>query len=287
MHGFHAGPARPAGRISVVPMRILVAEDDPTLRDELSALLRGEGHTVEEAADGRQAIQKIRGGHLDVVFLDWMMPGATGGDVLEATKDARSKTAVIVMTGYGTVDAAVEAMKSGARDFLQKPFEIDALHRTIESIRKELITVGRRKAEPSKRKPPRTQSIVKAAFLHSKSGLLLGAKVLPGEKTGYEDLLVATLNVIQNFMRISFPILKGKELRSIVQGDHTLITERGRNAFLTVVLRGEEPDGLRERLQSEVRRFEDANRAVLANSGIFDGVQGADELLSSLIHDSG
>jgi CheY-like chemotaxis protein len=268
-------------------MKILVAEDDSTLRGELADFLRGEGHSVEEAANGPEAIRKIRSGRFEVAFLDWMMPGATGGDVLEQTRDARAKTAVIVMTGYGSVDAAVAAMKSGARDFLEKPFELDALQRAMDSIRRELSSATRAKPPRTAKRHTKDSPQVRAAFLHSKHGLLLGAKVAPGEKTGDEDLLVATLNVIQNFMRVSFPILKGKLLRSIVQGDHTLITEPGRAAFLTVVLRGDEPEGLRARLREELRTFEDANRKVLANAGIVDDVQGADELLSSLVNEHG
>lgn len=265
-------------------MKILVAEDDPTLRGELAEFLRGEGHTVDMAADGSEAIGKIKRGRFDIVFLDWMMPRASGAEVLDRTRSSRSRTAVIVMTGYGSVDSAVEAMKSGARDFLQKPFETDAVHRAIDTMKKEKGSAaqGRRGSRNE-----RGRAEVTAAFLHSKGGLLLGAKVKAGEKTVDQDLLVATLSVIQNFMRVSFPILRGKQLRTIVQGDHTLVTERGRDAFLTVILRGEEPDGLRERLRVQIRGFERANQVVLANVGIVENVRGADELLSSLVDDNG
>jgi len=79
------------------------------------------------------------------------------------------------------------------------------------------------------------------------------------------------------------PDEKGTPAQASAQGDHILITERGRSAYLTVVLRGEEPHGLRERLRAEVRRFEEANRVVLANAGIVENLRGGDELLTSLI----
>lgn len=272
-------------------MKVLVAEDDPTLREEIAELLRSDGHQVRLAPDGTEAIRRLEAEPFDLALVDWNMPGKSGADVLRRAKEIRPKTAVIVMTGYGSVDTAVEALKSGAKDFLQKPFEIDVLTRTMESIRQELAS--RRAPEAASMKRPRRSGPkprvprareLKAAFLHSKEGLLIGAKVRPGEKTGDEDLLVATLNVIQNFMRISFPILKGKRLRAISQGNHTLVTEAGKHVFLTVVVRGEDSRPVRERLRATIRQFEERNRDLLAHwQGFVDQPMGAEELLTELL----
>ncbi|HYM39697.1 MAG TPA: hypothetical protein VEY12_06090, partial [Thermoplasmata archaeon] len=82
---------------------------------------------------------------------------------------------------------------------------------------------------------------IKAAFIIYTDGTLIGAKVRPGEKVIDQDLFSATLDVIQNFMRTSFPTLRGS-LSAIKHGDYTLVMERGKHAYLTVILKGEEND---------------------------------------------
>jgi DNA-binding response OmpR family regulator len=272
-------------------MKVLVAEDDVTLREEVAELLRSGGHEVHVVPDGNEAIRRIEGEAFDLALVDWNMPGKTGGEVLRRAREVRPRTAVIVMTGYGNVDTAVEAMRSGAKDFLQKPFDVDSLENTIRSIRDELgsrrktVTgeiAARQRKTPAVRAPEETA--MKAAFLHSKHGLLVASKVREGEKTVDEDLLVATLNIIQNFMRISFPMLKGKRLRSISQGDLTLVTETGKHLFLTVVIRGEDTHALRDRMRATLKDFEDRNKDLLARwSGTLDSPRGAEEILLRLL----
>jgi hypothetical protein len=140
---------------------------------------------------------------------------------------------------------------------------------------------ARRKRTPAVQRSDETD--VKAAFLRTKQGLLVASKVRAGEKAGDEDLLVATLNIIQNFMLVSFPILKGKRLRSISQGDPTLVTETGKHLFLTVVIRGEDSRALRERMRAALKGFEDSNKALFAHwDGTVEAPQGADETLLRL-----
>lgn len=262
-----------------------------TLREEVAELLRSGGHEVHSVADGNEAVRRIEAEAFDLALVDWNMPGKTGGEVLRRAREIRPRTAVIVMTGYGNVDTAVEAMRSGAKDFLQKPFDVDSLEKTIQSIREELAShrktvTGEIAARQRKASTGRAQegTAMMAAFLHSKHGLLVASKVREGEKTGDEDLLVATLNIIQNFMRISFPMLKGKKLRSISQGDLTLVTETGKHLFLTVVIRGEDTRGLRARMRATLKDFEDHNKELLAHwSGAVESPRGADETLLRLL----
>lgn len=281
-------PRTRGGRDTV---KVLVAEDDTTLREEVVELLRADGHEVHAASDGNEAVRRIEAEAFDLALVDWNMPGKTGGEVLKRAREIRPRTAVIVMTGYGNVDTAVEAMRSGAKDFLQKPFDVDSLERTIQSIREELAArpktvtgeiIARQRKTPAPRHPDSTE--VKAAFLHSKHGLLVASKVRAGEKTVDEDLLVATLNIIQNFMRISFPMLKGKRLRSISQGDLTLVTETGKHLFLTVVVQGEDNHRLREHMRGTLRDLEEQNKVLLATwDGQVEGPRGADSALSLLL----
>jgi len=118
-------------------LRLLIADDDPTIRTELSDLLREEGHEVSTAADGAEAIRKLESGGFDAALLDLKMPRSNGLEVLRRIRVVHPETAVIMITGQGTVDAAVEAMKLGATDFVEKPFEIESIQRTLESLAEE------------------------------------------------------------------------------------------------------------------------------------------------------
>ncbi|HXS16954.1 MAG TPA: sigma-54 dependent transcriptional regulator, partial [Polyangiaceae bacterium] len=103
-------------------VRILVVDDQRNMRTTLSMLLRGAGHEVDEAADGRQAVEMGAAEGYDVVITDLRLGTPDGLEVLRAIKEAQPSSEVIVMTAYGTIESAVEAMRLGAFDYLQKPF---------------------------------------------------------------------------------------------------------------------------------------------------------------------
>jgi DNA-binding NtrC family response regulator len=111
---------------------ILLVEDKESLRRVLRLTLEHAGYTVTEAADAREAIQEINRVPHKVVLTDLRMPNGSGLDVLRAAKDANSDTPVIVMTAYGSIDEAVQAMKDGAHDFLQKPVDSNHLLLLVE-----------------------------------------------------------------------------------------------------------------------------------------------------------
>ncbi|MBE3071813.1 MAG: sigma-54-dependent Fis family transcriptional regulator [Acidobacteria bacterium] len=112
--------------------RILVADDHDALRRGLVRALSEAGHEVDEAANGNAAIAKLHESYFDVVLSDLKMGGSDGLDVLRTTKSLHPSTAVILMTAFGSVTTAVEAMKSGAFDYVQKPFEIEEMEVKIE-----------------------------------------------------------------------------------------------------------------------------------------------------------
>src|SRR6266480_669715 len=112
--------------------RILIADDHDALRRGLARALTTAGHEVEEAPNGNQAIERLHEGHFDVVLSDLKMGGSDGLDVLRTAKTLHPATAVILMTAFGSVHTAVEAMKSGAFDYVQKPFEIEEMEVKIE-----------------------------------------------------------------------------------------------------------------------------------------------------------
>jgi DNA-binding NtrC family response regulator len=112
--------------------RILVADDHDALRRGLSLALGTAGHDVEEAGNGNAAIEKLHENYFDVVVSDLKMGGSDGLDVLRTTKTLHPSTSVILMTAFGSVSTAVEAMKHGAFDYVQKPFEIEEMEVKVE-----------------------------------------------------------------------------------------------------------------------------------------------------------
>ena len=112
--------------------RILVADDHDSLRRGLVRALTDAGHEVEEAPNGTAAIERLHEGPFDVVLSDLKMGGSDGLDVLKTAKTLHQTTVVILMTAFGSIHTAVEAMKFGAFDFVQKPFEIEEMEVKIE-----------------------------------------------------------------------------------------------------------------------------------------------------------
>jgi len=111
---------------------LLLVEDKNELRAMLRKALERSGYTVDEAPDGSAAIQKVRARRYLLVITDLKMPGASGLDVLRATKHADATIPVILLTAFGSVEEAVTAMKEGAFDFLQKPVDLDHLKLLVQ-----------------------------------------------------------------------------------------------------------------------------------------------------------
>ena len=107
--------------------RILLVEDKESLRAVLKKTLEAEGFGVEEAPDGRAAVDKIRRDRYAMVLTDLRLPGVSGHEVLTAAQSADPEMPVILMTAYGTIRDAVSAMKAGAYDYLEKPVDADHL----------------------------------------------------------------------------------------------------------------------------------------------------------------
>jgi DNA-binding NtrC family response regulator len=106
---------------------ILVVDDKDSMRNMLTETLMEEGYRVDSASDGKQAMDLVRNKSYDLVLTDLKMPNVDGLSVLSDIKETEPDTSVIVMTAYGTVETAVEAMKQGAYDFITKPFDTEHL----------------------------------------------------------------------------------------------------------------------------------------------------------------
>ena len=118
--------------------RILLIEDDPTLLAFLGEVCRGMGMVVSEAARGDEALARLGSESFDIVLSDLKLPGVDGIQVLKRVKEQSPHTQVILMTAFATVDLAVEAMKAGACEFLQKPFTTELVEATLGSARQRL-----------------------------------------------------------------------------------------------------------------------------------------------------
>jgi len=112
------------------PAKILVADDEQNLRRVLVTLLRREGHDVLQATNGQEAIERLA--EVDVVITDLRMPIADGMDVLRTAAKTQPHVPVIMITAYGSVGQAVEAIKAGAFDYIEKPFEQEQIRSIVD-----------------------------------------------------------------------------------------------------------------------------------------------------------
>ncbi|WP_054033362.1 sigma-54-dependent transcriptional regulator [Desulfatitalea tepidiphila] len=111
--------------------KILLIDDDEGLNHFLSRFFKRKGYDVTSCLNGRTALETIAREPFDLILLDYKMPGQNGLDILKEIKSAQVKTPVVIMTAYGNTDTAIEAMKRGAYDYLNKPFERDELSRIV------------------------------------------------------------------------------------------------------------------------------------------------------------
>jgi DNA-binding NtrC family response regulator len=114
--------------------RILIAEDEENIREVLLRALRALGHSITAVADGDSAAQALLQQEFDLVITDLRMPGRDGLALLDTIKETTHDTAVVIMTAYGSVENAVEAMKRGADDYLVKPFRLDEVEIKVGKI---------------------------------------------------------------------------------------------------------------------------------------------------------
>src|SRR4030042_1917835 len=111
------------------PMKVLVVDDEVQIREMLKrGLTQIAGHTVDVAPNGVEAIKKIESDIFDLVLTDVKMPEMDGVELLKTIKGTRPEVMVILMTAFGSIQTAVEAMKIGANDYITKPVDFNELH---------------------------------------------------------------------------------------------------------------------------------------------------------------
>jgi two-component system NtrC family response regulator len=124
---------------------VLIVDDEASQREILSGYLKKKKHSVHQASSVQEAIVKVRSQHFDLVLTDYKMPGKTGFDLLQEIKKIDTEAVVVLMTAFGTIEGAVEAMRAGAYDYLGKPIELDEIDLLIQRLqeRRQLISENR------------------------------------------------------------------------------------------------------------------------------------------------
>ncbi len=175
---------------------ILIIDDEETMRDSCRQTLSRDGHRVEAAEDGSMGLALLEAESFDLVILDLKMPGLSGMDVLKRIKNDDPEAVVIVITGYATIESAVEAMKSGAYDFIPKPFTPDSLRAIV------------------KRALDRRELVLENVLLRSELKASLGPEVIVGQSKSMKKVeqLVRKVGPTDTTVLISGESGTGKEL---------------------------------------------------------------------------
>ena len=129
---------------------ILVVDDEPDMRDALTVALRREGLCISTAANGVEALEKVQGQSFDLIITDVRMPRMGGLALLQELKRTSPTIPVIMMTGYGRIEDAVEAMKAGAFDYLLKPFSLEDLKAVVAKALTPPHTLTKPLVEPAR-----------------------------------------------------------------------------------------------------------------------------------------
>ncbi|GBD88262.1 alginate biosynthesis transcriptional regulatory protein AlgB [bacterium BMS3Abin03] len=212
--------------------KILCVDDEPVILDSFRKILVLDGYSVDTVETGKEALALIQNHSYDFVFTDLKMPGMDGVEVTKAVKHLRPDIDVIIITGYATVETAVECMKYGAMDYVQKPFTEDEL---LEFTKKSLI---KRQDRIQKMLKPKVQiTHLEESSLASMPEFLIpgGVFIYEGHtwanideegtvKIGIDDFakkLIGKIDAIE-FPNLGMIVKKGQPLFTIKQGARTI-----------------------------------------------------------------
>ena len=138
--------------------KILVIDDEKSIRNSLKDVLEYEKHEIELAEDGVAGLEKFRGNKYDIVLCDIKMPQMDGMEVLDQLMKESGDFSVIMISGHGTIDTAVDALKRGAYDYIEKPLDLNRLLTTIRNSLDKTILVT--EARTLKRKVSKVYEMV-------------------------------------------------------------------------------------------------------------------------------
>src|SRR5574344_1586471 len=122
-------------------MKVLIIDDEKSIRMALKDILEDEGHEVALAEDGKKGLEQALANNFDVIFCDIKMPGMDGVEVLDKLVAEGVESSVIMISGHGSIDTAVECIKKGAFDFIQKPLDLNRILITLRNATDKTILV--------------------------------------------------------------------------------------------------------------------------------------------------
>ncbi len=130
-----------------VNAKVLLVDDEKEFLDAFSKRLKGRGLKIDTAESGEEAIRHAKAKDFDAIVLDLAMPGLSGIETLKRLKEENPDLQIIILTGHGTVEKSVEALKSGAADFLEKPVDMSKLMEKIGDAQHKKVLLVEKKAE--------------------------------------------------------------------------------------------------------------------------------------------
>jgi DNA-binding NtrC family response regulator len=177
----------PDSRAAIHPFEVLVVDDEPDVRELLVEFLRDHGFSPASAADGRAALAAIarEPARYQLILTDLQLPGADGLAVLKAARAANPSVYVVIITGYASLDSAIQAVRLGAYDYLTKPFSIGQIevivqrvadHLALEAENRQLTRLVRRDA--TRRTTPADGALSLGVRLEAIEGRLARCEVL-------------------------------------------------------------------------------------------------------------
>jgi len=194
--------------------RILIVEDEETQRTLLGGLLEKEGHTVATAGNGSDAIDLFKNNPFEIVFLDYRLPDTNGLTLLKTFKETNPEVDIIMITAFGTIENAVDALKAGATDYLTKPVDLDDLFFKIKKIEEKAHLIRENKVlkETLKDRFKSEDFIYQSDRMHEVASLVVRVAktdstcIIEGESGAGKEVIVNLLHELSE--RKNHPLIK-------------------------------------------------------------------------------
>jgi DNA-binding response OmpR family regulator len=215
-------------------MRVLVAEDEPRMAEQLRRGLEREGYSVLVAADGQEALELARNSEHDLMILDWMLPKIEGVEVARRLRQARVATRILMLTARDAVPDVVTGLDCGVDDYLSKPFAFEvllarlrALARRIPSTQLPVLEVADLALDPAARRVTRSGTAIKLStkefnllhFLMHRAGQTVARRTLIEAVWGYDSSIESnTLDAFIHLLRAKVDAVPDVKLIHTVRG---------------------------------------------------------------------
>jgi FixJ family two-component response regulator len=179
-------------------LRIWIAEDDDEFREILGSSLARERRTIRLFKDGREVLEALPEGPFDILIADLRMPGADGIQILNEVKRLHPDRIVIIMTGYASIDSAIQAIRGGAYDYIRKPFKSEELEIVIQNASERIALIRENHSLLQKLKETvEEMNHMKKVWEENLSNMVdLYARVSPDQRLSEMELILSQLNPV-------------------------------------------------------------------------------------------